>query len=317
MQYLKELRESEHVKCIYLCKSVTNAVTKNGKDYLNLVLMDKSGSLDAKIWDPGDPGIDEFDKLDFIEVTGDVTSFNGNLQLNVKRARKAYEGEYDPSEYLPQSSKDIEKMYEDLKKHIASVKNEYYRKLLENFFMDDEEFIKRFKNSSAAKSVHHGFVGGLLEHTLSVTNFCDYMSKAYPFLKRDLLITAAICHDIAKTKEFSPFPENDYTDDGQLLGHIVMGSQMVGERAASIEGFPQVLLSQLQHCILAHHGKYEYGSPKLPALAEAIALNYADDADAKMEIFKEILDNNPLKKEWLGFNRMLDSNIRPTLGDLE
>ena len=147
---------------------------------------------------------------------------------------------------------------------------------------------------------------------MSVTKLCDYYCKAYPILKRDLLLTAAMCHDIGKVKEISPFPENDYTDDGQLLGHIVMGSQMVAEKAAEIPDFPHVLLAQLQHCILAHHGKYEYGSPKLPALMEALALNYADDTDAKLETFREILENNSGNQGWLGFNRLFESNLRAT-----
>ena len=145
-----------------------------------------------------------------------------------------------------------------------------------------------------------------------MTKLCDYYCTAYPILKRDLLLTAAMCHDIGKTKELSPFPENDYTDDGQLLGHIVIGSQMIAERAAKIDGFPHELLTQIQHCILAHHGKYEFGSPKIPALIEALALNYADDTDAKLETFKEILENNNENKGWLGYNRLFESNLRAT-----
>jgi 3'-5' exoribonuclease len=132
----------------------------------------------------------------------------------------------------------------------------------------------------------------------------------YPILKRDLLLSAAMCHDIGKTRELSPFPMNDYTDDGQLLGHIVIGSQMIAERAALIEGFPHELLAQMQHCILAHHGKYEYGSPKLPAIIEALALNYADDTDAKLETFKEILESNQDNSGWMGFNRLFETNLK-------
>lgn len=151
-----------------------------------------------------------------------------------------------------------------------------------------------------------------MEHTLSVTKLCDYYCSAYSILNRDLLLTAAMCHDIGKTREISAFPENDYTDDGQLLGHIVIGSQMVAEHAAQITGFPHGLLTQVQHCILAHHGKYEYGSPKIPALIEAVALNYADDTDAKMETFKEILENNSENVGWFGYNRLFESNLRAT-----
>lgn len=312
MRYLKELKEGDNVSAIYLCKHKQAALTKNGKPYENVILQDKTGTMDAKVWDPNSQGIGDYDALDYIDVYGEVTSFQGMLQINVKRIRVCEEGEYDPADYLPVSSKNIDTMYEELCQLIKTIKQDWYRQLLENLFIKDEAFAKAFKASTAAKSVHHGFMGGLLEHTLSVTKLCDYYSTAYPILNRDLLLTAAMCHDIAKTKEISPLPENDYTDDGQLLGHIVMGSQMVAERAAQIPGFPHTQLVQLQHCILAHHGKYEYGSPKLPALIEAVALNYADDTDAKMETFKEILENNQDNKGWFGYNRMFESNLRAT-----
>ncbi|MBQ7925402.1 MAG: HD domain-containing protein [Lachnospiraceae bacterium] len=309
MKYIKDLKDGDRVFDIYLCKHKQSAVTKNGKAYENVILQDKTGTIDAKVWEPNNPGIGEYDTLDYIEVYGEVTSFNGALQVSVKRIRVCREGEYNPADYLPISSKDIETMYQELQGIIKSIQNTYLKQLLEAFFVKDENFIKALKKSSAAKTVHHSFVGGLLEHTLSVTKLCDYYCSAYPILKRDLLLTAAMCHDIAKTKEFSPFPENDYTDAGQLLGHIVMGSQMVGEKAATIVGFPQHLLLQVQHCILAHHGKYEYGSPKIPAIIEAVALNYADDTDAKLQTFKEVLENNIKNTGWLGYNRLFESNL--------
>ncbi len=312
MKYVKDLKEGDRVFDIYLCKHKQAAVTKNGKPYENVILQDKTGTIDAKVWEPNNPGIGDYDALDYIEVYGEVNSFQGVLQVSVKRIRVCKEGEYDPGEYLPVSSKNMNDMYNELLGLVGSIEDPYLKKLLEAFFVEDKEFVKAFKNSSAAKTVHHGFVGGLLEHTLSVTRLCDYYCGAYPILKRDLLLTAAMCHDIGKTKEISPFPQNDYTDDGQLLGHIVMGSQMVAEKAALIEGFPHVLLSQLQHCILAHHGKYEFGSPKIPALIEALALNYADDTDAKLETFKEILENNRENSGWLGYNRLFESNLRGT-----
>ncbi|MBE5864527.1 MAG: HD domain-containing protein [Lachnospiraceae bacterium] len=312
MKYLNELKEGDRISDIYLCKHKQSAVTKNGKTYENVILQDKTGTMDAKIWDPNNPGIAEFDVMDYIEVIGEVNSFMGALQVNVKRIRVCREGEYEPSNYLPVSEKNIDGMFQELLGLIGSIQNSYLKQLLESFFVQDQEFAKAFRNSSAAKAVHHGFVGGLLEHTLSVTKLCDYYCTAYPMLKRDLLLTAAMCHDIGKVKELSAFPINDYTDDGQFLGHIVMGSQMVAERAAKITNFPHALLIQVQHCILAHHGKYEYGSPKLPALMEAVALNYADDTDAKMETFKEILSSSAGNMEWLGFNRLFESNLRAT-----
>lgn len=310
MKFIKDYREGERVSDIYLCKHKQSAVTKNGKPYENVILQDKTGTIDAKVWEPNSPGIEDFDAKDYILVMGEITNFQGALQVNVKRIRVCQEGEYNPADYLPVSSKNIEEMYRELTGIIDSIKNTYLKQLLEAFFVKDEAFKKKFCYSSAAKSVHHGFVGGLLEHTLSVTKLCDYYCTAYPVLKRDLLLTAAMCHDIAKVKELSPFPENDYTDEGQLLGHIVMGAQMVAEKAAAIEGFPQMLLSQVQHCILAHHGKYEFGSPKIPAIIEAVALNYADDTDAKLETFKEILDNNAENNGWLGYNRLFESNLK-------
>ncbi len=311
MKYIRDYKEGDRMFDIYLCKHKQSAVTKNGKPYETVILQDKTGTIDAKVWDPNNAGISEFDTLDYIEVYGDVNSFQGALQVNVKRIRVCHEGEYDPADYLPVSKKNIDEMYKELLGLIGRTENEYLKKLLESFFVEDEAFIRAFRTSSAAKTVHHGFVGGLLEHTLSVAKLCEYFCKTYPILKRDLLITAALCHDIGKTKELSLFPENDYTDDGQLLGHIVMGAEMVGEKARQIPGFPPVLEAELKHCILAHHGEYEYGSPKKPALIEAAALNLADNADAKLETFSEALQG-ATGYGWLGYNRLFESNIRLT-----
>lgn len=312
MKYIKDFKEGDRIFDIYLCKHKQAAVTKNGKPYESMILQDKTGTIDAKVWEPNNPGIGDYDALNYIEVYGDVTNFQGSLQMSVKRIRTCQEGEYKASDYLPVSARDIDAMYGELLDLIKGIENSYLRRLLESFFVDDENFSRIFKASSAAKAIHHGFVGGLLEHTLNVAKLCDYYCSVYPVLKRDLLLTAAICHDIGKTREISSFPENDYTDEGQLLGHIVIGSQMLAEHAARIEGFPGGLLVQVQHCILAHHGKYEFGSPKIPALIEALALNYADDTDAKLETFKEILENNKDNTGWLGYNRLFESNLRAT-----
>lgn len=311
MKYIKDYKEGDRVFDIYLCKHKQSAVTKNGKPYDNVTLQDKTGTLDAKIWDPNSAGIDDFDSLNYIEVYGEVNSFQGALQVNVKRVRLCQEGEYDSKDYLPVSSKNIDEMYAEVKKIIAGIENTYLKKLLEMLFVEDKDFVKAFCQSSAAKTVHHGFVGGLLEHTLSVTKLCDYYCKSYPMLKRDLLLSAALCHDIGKTRELSLFPENDYTDDGQLLGHIVIGTEMVGDIIKKIPGFPKGLGGELKHCILAHHGEYEYGSPKKPAIMEAVALNFADNTDAKMQTFTEIMQNTT-EQGWLGYNRLFESNLRMT-----
>ena len=311
MKFIKDYKDGDRVFDIYLCKHKTSAVTKNGKPYDSVILQDKTGTLDAKVWDPANPGIGEFNTLDYIEVYGEITSFQGALQVNVKRIRKCQEGEYQPSDYLPVSKYDIEEMFAHLQGFIGQVENKYLKQLLQEFFVKDQVFVKAFKQSSAAKTVHHGFVGGLLQHTLSVTRLCDYYCKSYELLNRDLLLTAAICHDIGKTREISLFPENDYTDDGQLLGHIVMGVEMIGEKIHNIPGFPAVLASELKHCILAHHGEYEFGSPKKPAIMEAVALNFADNTDAKLQTFTEILESTS-ETGWFGFNRLFDSNLRGT-----
>lgn len=312
MKYIESLREGERINEIYLCKVKQAAMTKAGKPYDNVILQDKTGTLDAKIWDPGSVGIDEFEALDYVAVTGDVTSFQGNLQLSIKRVRKVQEGEYEPKDYLPCTEKDVDEMFTELMGYIDSVKNPYLNQLLHKFF-DNQTFVERFKFHSAAKSVHHGFVGGLLEHTVSVTRNCNYFAQNYPFLNRDLLLTASIFHDIGKLKELSSFPANDYTDAGQLLGHIMIGAEWVGEAIRTIDGFPATLANELKHCILAHHGELEYGSPKKPALVEALALSFADNIDAKMETVKELLHNVPDNNlEWQGFNRLLDTNIRRT-----
>lgn len=312
MKFIESLREGERINDVYLCKYKQQAVTKNGKPYENVILQDKTGTIDAKIWEPNSMGIDEFEAMDYVAVMGDVTSFQGALQVSIKRVRKVHEGEYEPANYLPVSEYDIEEMYDQLLGFVNGIQNPYLSQVAKHFFVEDEAFVKRFQFSSAAKSVHHGFVGGLLEHTLSVLKLCQFYVKQYPILNADLLYTAALCHDIGKVYELSAFPLNDYTDDGQLLGHIVMGCEMVGEQIRKIPGFPKRLENELKHCILAHHGELEYGSPKKPALIEAVALNFADNTDAKMETMKEIFKAAGENNEWLGYQRLLESNVRKT-----
>lgn len=312
MRYIEQFREGMRVSDVYLCKTRQIAVTKNGKEYASVLLQDKTGTIDAKIWDLHSPGIGSFEPLDYVYVDGDVTVFQGANQLNIKRVRKADEGEYREADYLPVSSKDVKEMYRDLTALIQSLKNPYLKRLASSYYVEDKEFVKRFCFHSAAKSVHHGFVGGLLEHTLSVMKLCDYFASAYPMLNRDLLLTAGLFHDIGKVKELSAFPENDYTDDGQLLGHIIIGTEMVSERIRQIPGFPEKLAAELKHCILAHHGELEYGSPKKPALLEALALNFADNTDAKMETMIEVLKGAGDNSGWLGYNRFLETNVRKT-----
>ena len=311
MKYISEIHEGDTIRGVYLCKGKRTAETRNGKPYDNLILQDKTGTLDGKIWDPNSQGISDYDEKDFVEIYGEVISYNKALQLNIKQLRVADEGDYDPADYMPTTEKSIETMYGDLLKYVSSVENQYLNGVLKHFFVNDESFIKAFKGHSAAKTVHHGFAGGLLEHTLGVARLCDYFAQFYPLLNRDLLITSALLHDIGKVVELSDFPDNDYTDDGQLLGHIVIGVEMIGDAIREIPDFPKKLGSELKHCIVAHHGELEYGSPKKPALAEAVALNLADLADSRLETLTEIFKDKD-STDWLGYNRLFESNLRKT-----
>lgn len=313
MTYIQEYKEGQKFIGIYLCKSKQILKTKAGKTYYSLLLQDKTGIIDAKVWELNN-GIDDFDSMDFIMTDGMVTSFQGSRQVNVSRIRKAQEGEYDPAEYIPASKYDREQMHTELKQIIATIQEPHLKQLAEKFFVKDASFIKKFKEHSAAKSVHHGFVGGLLQHTLAVAKMCVFIAENYPIVDRDLLVTAAIFHDIGKMWEISEFPSNDYTDEGQLLGHIFLGAELIGKEAALIPGFPTVLAAELRHCILSHHGELEYGSPKKPAIAEALALSFADNLDAKMETMTELYDKAEPTMEWLGFSRLMDSNVRQSSG---
>ncbi len=311
MKYINNLREGDTIREIYLCKGKRSAETRNGKPYDNLILQDKTGTLDGKIWDPNSQGIADYSELDFIDVMGEVISYNGSLQMNIKQLRVASEDEYKPSEYMPSSEKSIDTMYQDLLAYINQIQNKYLRAAVDYYYVDNKEFIEVFTSHSAAKTVHHGFSGGLLEHTLSVLKLCEYFYNSYEIFNKDLLYAGALFHDIGKTKELSKMPENDYTDEGQLLGHIIIGVEMANDAIRTIDGFPQTLADELKHCIISHHGELEYGSPKKPALAEALALNFADCADAKIQTLTEIFKDKHTT-EWLGYNRLFESNLRRT-----
>ena len=310
MRYIEQLQDGEHVSEVYLCKNKIVGKTKSGKSYYSLLLQDKTGSIDAKIWELNN-GIGHFDSMNYVRVDGQITTFKNALQLNVKKIRIADEGEYAQDDYMPCTKKDVDEMFADLLKLVDSLEHSYYKTLLKSFFVDDKETAAEFKRHSAAKTIHHGYIGGLLEHSLAVAKMCDYYTTYYKRLNRDLLITAALLHDIGKIYELSGFPENDYTDAGQLLGHIVMGTMMIRDRIKDIPDFPAKAANELEHCILAHHGELEYGSPKKPALLEALALSFADNTDAKIQTFMEALDAKD-ESGWLGYNKMLESNIRRT-----
>lgn len=309
MRYISELHEGDMVSEVFLCKTKTSGTSKFGKTYYSLSLQDKTGMIDGKVWELNN-AIGHFEAMDYIMVKGKVTNFQGNNQLNIEMIRKADEGEYQISDYMPSTKKDIDEMYDELLAMIQRVQNPYLKELAMKVFVEDKEFAKKFKIHSAAKSVHHGYIGGLLEHSVSVAKLCEQYAVLYPQLNRDLLVTTALFHDIGKAEELSAFPENDYTDEGQLVGHIVMGTIKLSKLIDEIPGFPAKLANEVKHCILSHHGELEFGSPKKPALAEALALSQADNLDAKMETFAEVIEKKQEGQEWSGFQRLFDTKIR-------
>lgn len=308
MKYINELREGENIIEHYLCKSRQTMKSRNGKNYLSLKLQDKTGMVDAKVWDLNND-IQSFQENDFIKVDAFVTTFNNELQLNVKRIRRSREGEYDPADFVPSTDKNIDEMYDQLMSYIKTMKNPYLKKLLEEIFLRHPVISKEFKYHSAAKAMHHSFRGGLVEHTLSVTQLCDFLAPRYNYVNRDILVASAMLHDVGKVLELSDFPTNDYTDDGQLLGHLILGSELIRDAAAKIDGFPKRLESLMKHCMLSHHGEYEYGSPKLPSTPEAFLLHCADNLDAKTKMIEEALAADSTKGHWAGYNRMLQRNL--------
>ena len=308
MKYINELHEGENIIEHYLCKSRQTMKSRNGKNYLSLKLQDKTGMVDAKVWDLNND-IQSFQENDFIKVDAFVTTFNNELQLNVKRIRRSREGEYDPADFVPSTDKNIDEMYDQLMGYIKTMKNPYLKKLLEEIFLRHPVTSKEFKYHSAAKAMHHSFRGGLVEHTLSVTQLCDFLAPRYNYVNRDILVASAMLHDVGKVLELSDFPTNDYTDDGQLLGHLILGSELIRDAAAKIDGFPKRLESLMKHCMLSHHGEYEYGSPKLPSTPEAFLLHCADNLDAKTKMIEEALAADSTQGHWAGYNRMLQRNL--------
>lgn len=310
VRYIEDFKEDDHIIGHYYCKQKQNLKSRAGKTYLSLKLQDKTGIIDAKVWDLNHE-IQSFDENDFIKIDAVVLTYQNELQLKVSKIRKSQEGEFDPVNYIPCTDKDISSLYAQILDYIKSITNPFVRQLMENIF-NRETVTTAFKSHSAAKNMHHNYMGGLIEHTFSVVQICDFMCARYKHVNRDILIATAILHDIGKIYELSEFPDNDYTDDGQLLGHIIMGADMVAEAAASIPQFPHELLSLLRHSILSHHGEYEYGSPKRPKTVEAFILHCADNMDAKIKMYEDSIDSDNTKGHWVGYHKMLARNIRKT-----
>ena len=274
----------------FVIEHVETRKHRTGDPFLRLVLSDKTGTFQALWWKPPkDADLTVFKKGDVVFVEGHVEYFNGNLQPKLSLVRVAQEGEFDPQKFISESRFPIGEQFTRLLEIIETVKNEHLRDLLESFFYDDQ-FVENFLKAPAGKTIHHSCIGGLLEHTLGVTEICEVVAKRYKSIDRDLLITAAILHDIGKVYEYSVETAIDRTNEGILLGHLYMSCEMVAFKIAEIEGFPKDLKTKLLHCILAHHGQYEHGSPKKPKTLEAVALAYADALDSKVKGFEEFIE---------------------------
>ena len=310
--FVSDLEPNQNITTTFLVKDKEVRTAKNGNSYLSLTLGDKSGSLDAKMWDNVAEVEPTFGRDDFVKVRGQVRLFNNRTQLTIHRIRRCKESEVDLGDYLPKTTGDVEQMFGDLLALVNRIGNPHLRELLENL-LNDSEFAARFKQAPAAKSLHHARLGGLLEHTLSLCRLCQGMAEHYPELDPDLLLTGAVLHDIGKTEELSYSRSFAYTTEGQLLGHMILELDLLNRKMAEIEGFPPRLKTLVQHLIISHHGEYEFGSPKLPMFPESLVLHYLDNLDSKLTSMLDLIagDTNA-DPEWTAYNRMFE---RPLFKD--
>ncbi len=283
---------------------------KNGELYLSVVLADRSGQLQANMWDNVQDTLNAFEQDDFVKVKGIIHKYNGRWQLTIHKMRRLGESEIDYSDYLPKTPKDIDQLWRTLEDYVASFENQWLKTLLHEF-MSDEAIVAAYKNAPAAKTLHHAFVGGLLDHVVSLFTVCDLASRNYPQVNRDLLLSGAFLHDIGKLHELTYQRSIAYTTEGQLLGHMIIELEMLHEKIASVPGFPGELKILLEHMIISHHGQYEFGSPKLPMFPEALMLHYMDDLDSKMEAMRAQFEREgDFESPWTSYNPSL---ARPLL----
>ena len=319
MQYINSLKENDKVKSVYLVKEKSIGMAKTGNQFCSLILQDKTGVMNAKIWDY-DNASDEIKAIgpsEFVLVNGYIKVFNNQNQMTIDAIRVAKEAEFNQNDYFKISKYDPAKMMKEFDDIIASIKNPHYKKVLEMIFIDDKEFRDRFIKHQGGKSVHHSFVHGLLEHSLSVAKLVQKVVDNYDDLNKDLTVSGALLHDIGKVYETSDYPKNDYTDEGQLIGHIIKGYYIVSNKMDTIKGMPEIEKTELLHLILSHHGQLEFGSPKLPSLMEAQVLAFCDNLDAKVQIMREGIENaksgnNYEDCQFIGYNKFLETNYRET-----
>lgn len=304
--FVKDIKDRDQLKEVFLVKEKITAMAKNGKPYLTIKLMDKSGEVDAKVWDNVDAVAARFEKDDFLEVSAKASVYLGKMQLVIAELRKMPEEEVELADFLPETERDIKAMEGELTALLATLTNSWLKGLLESFFTDPE-VMGLYRVAPAAKGMHHVYLGGLLEHSLAVASLVDAVVPLYKGLNRDLLIAGALLHDLGKVREMKFSRSFDYSDEGKLIGHITIGVEMIHERICRIPGFPAELAMQLKHMILSHHGQYEYGSPKRPKTVEATVLNYLDDLDSKINgIRTHINKEGEMQGNWTAYHRLYD-----------
>jgi len=278
---------------------------KTGEPYLALILGDRTGQLDAKMWDNVEDAIDAFEQDDFLKVKGLLNKYKNRFQITIHKLRRLSEAEIDFSDYLPKTTKDIGELWQTLATFVASFRDPHLKSLVEAF-MADPEIAEAYRNAPAAKTLHHAYIGGLLDHVVSLFRSCDLLCRNYPQINRDLLLTGAFLHDIGKIYELTYNRSFSYTTRGQLLGHMIIELEMLQAKLALVPDFPAELKTLLEHLIISHHGEYEFGSPKLPMFPEALLLHYMDDLDSKMEAMRAHFEREAdMESPWTSYNASL------------
>ncbi|MFP3870198.1 MAG: 3'-5' exoribonuclease YhaM family protein [Syntrophobacteria bacterium] len=314
-RFVTELEEHESLVSLFLVRAKHLGNTRTGKPFLSVRLVDRTGEIEGRVWERARELDATFTVNEVVRVHSRVERYRDQLQLNITAIDRVDPEVIDPSLFLPSSSEDPEQLWRQLKDLAAKVQNLYLKRLL-HAFLSDRNFIRQMKQAPAAKSIHHAYLGGLLEHTVSVTRLLTRICDHYCFLDRDLLVTAGILHDIGKLDELSYELNLDYTDAGRLLGHLVLGVERVQEKINGIKGFPTDLSLTLQHLMISHHGEYEFGAPKRPKTPEAFALHYADDLDAKMNYLARVLEaEKDTPSRWTAFQHILDRYIFKGVGE--
>jgi 3'-5' exoribonuclease len=288
-QFIKDIRPGEEVKSVFFTQRKELRKTRRGDPYISLELADRSGSVEAKIWDQVAKYKDSFSEKEFVAVNGRAGIYQDQLQLEIKTIRRCREEEVDLEQFLRKARADLVELEETLRLLVSELKERNLCELLGRL-LEDEGFMERFRRAPAAKSYHHPYLGGLLEHTVSVALVCDKVCNLYPGVDRELLISAAILHDVGKVKELEYGRAILYSDEGRFLGHLVLGDEMVRELIQDMPGFPPELEMRLRHAILSHHGELEWGSPKQPMTMEALILHHVDNLDAKANSFMEVAE---------------------------